>query len=304
MSTGSVKSIEEKTGEEQLERAFTKNNIYRHIWRNWFIVVGVLVITTIGLAVSIPPLLSAKDSRLWTRPELVLLVGLSMIVLLFVAYMTGQQREVFKIHQKLMQLQKETDEHMRRQTARIFALSSVGRLMGKISDLHHIFDYITNMCEQTFYCHRASLMLYDRETDELMVQSVSGDIQEDMLGAKQKIGEGPAGWAASNRQALLLEDARDAEKHTGLKLTNPSLLSAMVVPIITRDELVGVLNVSSNSPDIRYTEEDLLTLCVFAENAGICIRHNEQANMLRQVVQELRGSEQKENRETSQPSNT
>ena len=283
--------------------AFDKNNIYRRIWRNWFIVVGVLMITTIGLVVSIPPLLSVKDSRFWARPELVLLVGLSMIVLLFVIYMTGQQREVLRIHQKLMQFQKETDERMRRQAARIYALSSVGRLMGKISDLHHIFDYITSMCEQTFSCHRASLMLYDSETDELMVQSVSGDIKEDMLGAKQKIGEGPAGWAASNRQALLLEDASDAEKHTGLKLTNPSLLSAMVVPIITRDELVGVLNVSSNSPDIRYTEEDLLTLCVFAENAGICIRHNEQANMLRQMIQELRDSEQKENREISQPSN-
>lgn len=304
MSTGSVQSIKKKTGEEQLERTSAKSNIYRRIWRNWFMVVGVLAITTVGLAVSIPPLLSAKDSNFWTRPELVLLVGLSMIVLLFVAYMTVQQREVLRIHQKLMKLQNGTDERMRRQTARIYALSSVGRLMGKISDLHQIFDYITSMCEQTFCCHRASLMLYVRETDELMVQSVSGDIQEDMLGAKQKIGEGPAGWAASNRQAMLLEDARDAEKYPGLKLTNPSLLSAMVVPIITRDELVGVLNVSSNSPEIKYAEEDLLSLCVFADNAGICIRHNEQANMLRQMIRELRDSDQKKTRENPLPSNT
>ncbi len=282
---------------------FGKSNIYNRIWRNWFLVVGVLAITTIGLAVSIPPLLSAKDPIPWIRPELVLLVGLSMIVLLFIAYMTGRQREVFRTHQKLIQLQKGTDKRMRQQTERIYALSSVGRLMGKISDLHQIFDYITNMCEQTFYCHRASLMLYDREADELMVQSVSGDIQEDMLGAKQKIGEGPAGWAASNRQALILEDARDAERYPGLKLTNPSLLSAMVVPIITRDELVGVLNVSSNSPDIKYTEEDLLSLCVFADNAGICIRHNEQADMLRQMIKELRDSDQKKTRESSQSSN-
>ncbi len=283
---------------------FGKSNIYHRIWRNWFLVVGVFLITTVGLAVSIPPLLSAKDSRLWTRPELVLLVGLSMIVLLFAAYMTGQQREEFRIHQKLMQLQKETDERMRRQTARIYALSNVGRLMGEISELNKIFGYITSMCEQTFCCHRASLMLYDRETEELVVQSVNGDIQKDMLGAKQKIGEGPAGWAASRRQALLLGDAQDAENYPGLKLNNPSLLSAMVVPIITRDELVGVLNVSSNSPDIKFNDEDLLSLCVFAENAGICIRHNEQANMLMLMIQELRDSEQKENRENSQLSNT
>ena len=284
--------------------ALSKNSIYRRIWRNWFMVVGVLVITTVGLAVSIPPLLSKEDTNLWTRPELVLRAGLSMIVVLFVAYMTSQQREVLRMHQKLIQLQRETDKRMRRQTERIYALSNVGRLMGEISDLHQIFDYITTMCEQTFSCHRASLMLYDSDTEKLIVQSVSGEIDKDIVGVKQKIGEGPAGWAASHGQALLLGDTLDAGKYPGLKLKNPSLLSAMVVPIITRDELVGVLNVSSNNPDIKYSDEDLLALCVFADNAGTCIRHNEQANMLRQIIQELRDGGQKKTRESSQPSNT
>jgi putative methionine-R-sulfoxide reductase with GAF domain len=299
MQTESLRSVEAGSEAREPRREFDSSNVYNRMWRNWFMVIGVLVVTTIGLAVSIPPLLDISMSNPWIRPELILLAGLSMLVLLFVTYMTGQQREVLRIHRELTRLKQEADERIRRQTARIYALSSVGRLMGKISDLQHIFDYITNMCEQTFCCHRASLMLYDSETEELVVQSVSGDIQEGLIGVKQKIGEGPAGWAASHRQALLLGDAKDAEKYKGLEFKNPSLLSAMVVPIVTRDELVGVLNVSSNDPGIRYSDEDLLALCVFAENAGICIRHNEQAKMLRQMIQELRDGEQKKGRERS-----
>ena len=106
--------------------------------------------------------------------------------------------------------------------------------------------------------------------------------------ARQKDGEGIAGWAAKHKKALLLGDSRDANKYSDLDLKNDSILSAMVVPIVARDELVGVLNVSSRSKDVTYSEEDLLALQVFAENAGVCIHHNEQANMLRQMVPTLR----------------
>jgi GAF domain-containing protein len=61
----------------------------------------------------------------------------------------------------------------------------------------------------------------------------------------------------------------------------------MVVPIIVRDELVGVLNVSSRSRDVVYDENDLLALQGFASSAGACIRHTEQASWIRRMVPQL-----------------
>jgi putative methionine-R-sulfoxide reductase with GAF domain len=250
----------------------------------------VLLITTIGLTTALPPLLGERVIQpwLWEKTDMMLLVGLSLIVLVFIAYLTQQQRGVMAIHSKLQNLQEETDRRLHEYTARIYALSSVGHLMGAVSNLQSIFDAITEMCLSAFGCDRASLMMLDKDTHELVVRSVSGTSQGVILNHRLNVGDGIAGWAAEHRTSLLLGDPNDAAKYPDLELKNAAIMSAMVVPIITRDELVGVLNVSSESTKVKFGMEDLLALQVLAENAGICIRHNEQAELLRQMIPGLR----------------
>jgi len=287
MSIGTMKrKLSGTESNNQLER----NSIYRRTWRNWAIVVCVMLITSISLATAIPPLLDGRITNPWPwmKTDLVLIVGLCIVLFCFTVYMTLQQRQVLTMHKRLQKLQKETDERIRLYTTRIYALSSVGHMMGSVSNLQSIFDYITDMCSKTFNSNRVSLMLYDSETDELVVRSVSELSRQDLLDQRQKVGEGIAGWVARKQHALLLGGSEDARKYPDLDLNNDSILSAMVVPIVARDELVGVLNVSSRSKDVTYGEEDLLALQVFAENAGVCIRHNEQANLLRQMIPSLR----------------
>ena len=56
---------------------------------------------------------------------------------------------------------------------------------------------------------------------------------------------------------------------------------------MVRDELVGVLNISSRAPNTIYVEEDLRALEVFAENAGTCIRQAERAEWMRQTIDRM-----------------
>ena len=70
-----------------------------------------------------------------------------------------------------------------------------------------------------------------------------------------------------------------------------NLTATILVPIMVRDELVGVLNISSRAPGTTYDEEDLRALEVFAENAGTCIRQAERAEWMRQTIERIhRGS--------------
>ncbi len=62
----------------------------------------------------------------------------------------------------------------------------------------------------------------------------------------------------------------------------------MVVPILLRDELVGILNVRSRAPGIRYHYEDLQALQVFAENVGTIIRHSEHVDWMRKTIENYR----------------
>jgi putative methionine-R-sulfoxide reductase with GAF domain len=278
-----------ETGACSPEAAARGRGLYGSIWRNWCLLAGVLLVSTIGLAAAIPPLLGERIATPWpwVKTDLVLLIGLSLIVIVFVGYLTQQQRRVIAIHRELTILREESDKRIRQHTARLFALSNISHMISVETDLQNIFDRITRMCIETFNCYRASLMCHDAGTNELTVRSVGGHSDTSILNARQRVGEGIAGYAAQCREPILLSGPADYARYPGLELKDPSLTSAMVVPIIVRDELVGVLNVSSRSRDVVYDENDLLALQGFASSAGACIRHTEQASWIRRMVPQL-----------------
>ena len=272
--------------------------LYRRTWRNWFFLSGVLILTTIGLASSIPPLLNERITRFWPwgKTDLVLLVGLSLTVLAFVGYLTQQQRVVLLVHKRLQQFKEDYGKQMEQHTERLYALANISHIMGTETDLQSIFQSITRICAETFDCHRASLMLLDKEQKDLVVRSVYGQYDTNMLDTRQKVGEGIAGWAAAHRTPLLLTGPDDYDKYPDLKFTNRSLTATMVVPIFVRDELVGVINVASKSLGASYDGNDMRALQVFAENAGMCIRHAEQVHWLRQMIPNLENAPPKRKR--------
>jgi putative methionine-R-sulfoxide reductase with GAF domain len=259
---------------------------YRNIWRNWSLVAGILVLTTIGLGTAIPPLLSERIAHFWPwmKTEMVLIVGLSLIVIVFVGYLAQQQRHVIAMHRELQRVREEGEARLRRHSNRVLALSSISQIISVETNLQNIFDRITTICVETFSCYRASLMLFEEAKKEIVVRSVCGHGTPDIMNRRQGLGEGIAGYAAQHREPILLSSPSDYDKYPGLEYKDPSLTSAMVVPIIVRDELVGVLNVSSRSAEVIYESEDLIALQGFASGAGACIRHTEHMNWMRKML--------------------
>ncbi len=126
----------ESTGSGNLVTPADKDILYRHTWRNWFLLSGVLVLTSIGLASAIPPLLSERHFNPWPwmKTDLVLLVGLSLTVLIFVAYLTQQQRVAMRMHKRFLALQEGYEQRLVRHTSRMYALASISRIMSVEND--------------------------------------------------------------------------------------------------------------------------------------------------------------------------
>lgn len=267
-----------------------KRQLHRRTWRNWFFLAGVLILTTIGLATAIPPLLSERlvNPWPWVKTDLVLIIGLSLTVLVFIAYMTQQQRQVMHLHQRLENMQEQSDLRLRQNADRIFALTSMSRIMGVETDLQKIFNAITKICAETFQADRTSLMLREENSDYLIVESVCGRSSDEIIYIPRRIGEGISGWVAKNRMPLLLNSPADYEAYPDLEFNDREINSAMVVPIIVRDELVGVINVSSWSSEVEYESEDVRALQILADNAGVCIRHTEHINWIKKIAPKLR----------------
>jgi transcriptional regulator with GAF, ATPase, and Fis domain len=290
--------VNNRGGGERLTLHPSSNALKKRSWRNWFLLSGVALVTTIGLGTAIPPFLGMRSINPWPweKTDLVLIAGLSIIVLAFIVYLTQQQRRVIGIYSQLQELKNNNSETRSKHVSRLYGLFNISRIIGSETDLRGVFDGVTKICVETFNCHRASLMLYDSETEELAVMAAHGRNSQVIIGTRQKIGEGIAGYAARRRESLMLQGHADLDKYPGLKLENPSIASAIVVPIILRNELVGVLNVSNHSPDVQYDGEDLRALQVFAENAGAFIRHTEHAQWMRQTIQRLEAALREKNK--------
>ena len=270
--------------------------------RNWRLMVGVTIASTVGMAVAVAPVLGQQFGTVWPWPNtgLVLLGGLAISVILLVAHLTIQQRRLSDIHGEVrclegavQHLEEESIERERQNHARLKALLNISRMMGAVSRLDEVFNSVIDTCIELFDAHQASLMLLNSETNDLTVRAAKGHAEPDKVkSARQHVGEGIAGWVAKNCHPLLLGPDIDLSRYPGLKVDPSTLTAAVVVPVLLRDELIGVLSIRSRSADARYVEDDLQSLRVLAENIGTVIRHSEHVEWMRKTIEARRTAEQ------------
>jgi len=266
-------------------------SLERRSWRNWFLFVGVAVLTTIGLATG--AVLMAQGGKIeaiwpWAKTNIVLLAGLTIAVLALAAYLTQQERKVTALRRQLMVTNEEAANRMRRTYDRLVALLNVSRVLADETNPQVVFDSITRACREAFECRQASLMLLDSKREGLQLRSLSGrDENGQALTAPQRVGEGIVGWVATTRKPLVFGPATDLAGYPGLSIQTPPPSAAIVAPIVMRGDLVGVLAIGSRNSSASYDAEDLQALLLFAESVGICCRHAEQTNWMRQTIQRL-----------------
>ncbi len=261
----------------------------RRSWANWLLLAATFVVTTIGLSVVVATLLPERlfSPWPWVRTDLALIGSCVLLVLTLVGHLTREQHNLNRMNAEFERFRAELSESTRK---RLYALLDVSRILAMQSDPQSVFDCITKSCVDTFNCDRASLMLFDDKRQVLVVRSAHGhDNAAEIVGKEQPISQGIAGYAARSKTALIIGDEKTLKENPELKLTSTRLSAAIVVPIILRDELVGVVNISSETPSVRYSEDDMRALTVLAENAGASIRNTERAEWMRQTIESLRG---------------
>ena len=235
-----------------------------------------------------------SDMWPWQKTHMSLMAVLAVANVGFILYLTLQKKQIISMQNRMQMMEIEKNEKISRNAARLYALTNVSRKMCSETEPEKIFKYITDTCSEIFNCSRASLMLLDTDNNELVVRAVSPMSEDSFSGVRQKVGKGIAGYVAENRKSLLLRRDTDWTKLEGLKANIDGTISAMVVPIVLRDELVGVVNVATIQEEIEYDKEDISALQVFADNAGAFIRHSEQAEWMRKTIDRLRKSPRKQ----------
>jgi diguanylate cyclase (GGDEF)-like protein len=218
----------------------------------WIVMVVIVVAVTIGM-VGTTVLGGRHDSSMLTIGVLGLVIG-------FCAYSIEKELHLRRLTKVLV------DERvlMTALASRLQELSvllDAGRAMNAVLELEEVLRRILDNALDLLGASDGSVLLADDEATFLRAVCVRGnDAARD---AVVPFGVGIAGRVARTRESLLIQGELDGERDL-----HPH--SAMSVPLVHRDVLLGVLNVNANA-DSTFDEYELRALSLFGEHAASAI---------------------------------
>jgi sigma-B regulation protein RsbU (phosphoserine phosphatase) len=134
-----------------------------------------------------------------------------------------------------------------------------------------------------------AILLLNDKTQEMRIRFQVGYPPEFAERARVKLGEGVTGKAAQSRQAVLVDDVtQDPTYIAGV----PNVRSELAVPLITKNRVIGVIDLEARNPGYFNEEHSrLLTLVASRiaggiENAQLYTRTTRQARIL-QLLNEI-----------------
>jgi putative nucleotidyltransferase with HDIG domain len=157
------------------------------------------------------------------------------------------------------------------------------------TDLEHLFKEIAQSARLETNAERASLMLYDETRQELELKAHSGFSIVVPSKMTKKLGQGVAGVVAQTRKPLIIQGGVQQNPSLANVLEDAEITSSVSIPLIgkgypkmsslssppiTHERLIGVLNISKNSPgSTPFTESDLELVTLLAGQASAAIEN-------------------------------
>lgn len=215
---------------------------------------AVIAFLTVGQDV-IPESFRLESLSQWS--VLVLLGGLLLSMIVYVA---EKEMALRRIGKKLLE-ERVVAEALRLRLSELSHFTEVAKAMNATLDLEDVFEKILDAALELLGGDEASVMLLDDVQQGLRLVASRGAMESER-GTLLPLDAGLPAMAANKRSAVLL--GPDDPSSEGVH-------SAMSIPLVRRDELLGVLNVIETSGGKAYDSSDLGVLDLFAEYAAIAL---------------------------------
>jgi len=160
---------------------------------------------------------------------------------------------------------------------RLSTIYEIGRIMASAFDVMSLLQLVTEQITRVMKVKKCSLMLYNKKTDELTIRIGKGLADELIEKVKIKVDENTiSGWVVRNRRPLLIEDIRKDKRFNFTKEERDyKTFSLMCVPIIVKEELYGVINVTEKEDGLPFNRNDLEMLSMLANQIGTAFESHE-----------------------------
>lgn len=139
----------------------------------------------------------------------------------------------------------------------LIPLFEISKLLVTEFDLAGLFRIITEVLVHEFSADRLSLMLTDESSGDLLIRASHGLPPDLAAKARRREGEGVSGLVLRHGKPLIISNGRHPDPEVMNALNQENMpVSSMAVPLIGKNKVLGVLNVSKFSVP-PFTTSDL-----------------------------------------------
>ena len=136
-------------------------------------------------------------------------------------------------------------------------------------ELEDLLDELLVRIRPILGADTAAILLLDEETNELVARAAKGLEEEVEAGVRIPVGGGFAGRVAAERRPVIQPDVDHAHVLNPI-LREKGIKTLLGVPLIARDDVIGVLHVGTLTPHV-FEQDDVQLLQLVAERVAVSI---------------------------------
>ncbi|MGC8826719.1 MAG: GAF domain-containing protein [Anaerolineae bacterium] len=182
-------------------------------------------------------------------------------------------------------------EETERRLAEVSTLYTLAQRMTTSLDLNQMLDSLVVILRRVIDCRSCCIFLLDERSGMLEIRAASGIKPKWQKEAKLRVGEGVSGRVVAKRRPIYIPDTY---QEPDFIFFDPEVRSLLVVPMITKGNVIGTLSVDDSVPNAFDPEEGrLLTIAAaqaaaMIENARLYESLKERARRLKLAYDELK----------------
>lgn len=160
-----------------------------------------------------------------------------------------------------------------RRAAQLQAITELSEAIAQFQNLGNLFPAAARLISERFGFYHVGIFLLDSEKEFAILQAANSEGGQRMLerGHRLQLGTGVVGFAAQTGQPrIALDVGSDAVYFDNPDL--PDTRSEVALPLITRGETIGVLDVQSTEAG-AFSNEDLQVLTALANQVAIAFEN-------------------------------
>jgi signal transduction histidine kinase len=169
----------------------------------------------------------------------------------------------------------------------------ISNTLSSTYDLSTLLKRIVTAAKELLRTEAASILLLDEATGQLRFAHASNIKPHEMEEIVVPLEGSIAGWIVTHGEPRVIEDLSQETKHfqgvdKKIGFRSRNLLG---VPMRTHKKVIGVMQAMNKEGDLRFNDDDIVTLRTLASQAGIAIENArlfQQSDFIAEMVHELR----------------